>query len=180
RHRVLRFSDRIRHCGADQAMVLTYWEGGGIVLASGLGAVPGAVFWGWLGDKIGRRTVFIMSAVNISLATGLMVFTPGQDGFVPGWLFLGTIGAGAVIWMASSYQPASGIAWAMPGWIAIAYLFFQILFLHVSVSQIRALGVVDSIVAVLPLVAGLVLVAEWVFGRLPLSLFHINTLDLLI
>src|SRR5215467_4831768 len=29
-----------------------------------------------------------MSAVTISLATGLMAFTPGQDGFVPGWLFL--------------------------------------------------------------------------------------------
>src|SRR5229473_519028 len=67
---------------------LTYWEGGGILLASGLGAVPGAFFWGWLGDKIGRRTVFIMSTITISLATGVMVFTPGQDGFVPGWLFL--------------------------------------------------------------------------------------------
>src|SRR6516225_11790287 len=32
---------------------LTYWEGGGILLASGLGAVPGAFFWGWLGDKVG-------------------------------------------------------------------------------------------------------------------------------
>ena len=51
---------------------LTYWEGGGILLASGLGAVPGAFFWGWLGDKIGRRTVFIMSAITISLATGIM------------------------------------------------------------------------------------------------------------
>src|SRR6202162_4119926 len=67
---------------------LTYWGGGAILLASGLGAVPGAFFWGWLGDKIGRRTVFMMSAVTISLATGVMVFTPGQDGFVPGWLFL--------------------------------------------------------------------------------------------
>src|SRR5213595_552173 len=67
---------------------LTYWEGGGILLASGLGAVPGAFFWGWLGDKIGRRTVFIWSAVTISLATGVLVFTPGPDGIVPGWLFL--------------------------------------------------------------------------------------------
>ena len=92
----------------------------------------------------------------------------------------GTIGAGAIIWMAPSYQPASGIAWALPGWIAIAYLFFQILFLLVSVSQIRALGVIDSIVAILPLVAGLVLVAEWVLGRLPLSLFQINALALTI
>jgi putative MFS transporter len=67
---------------------LTYLQGGGILLASGLGAVPGAFFSGWLGDRIGRRTVFIMSAVTISLATGLMAFTPGPDGFVPGWLFL--------------------------------------------------------------------------------------------
>src|SRR3979411_1129771 len=67
---------------------LPYWQGGAILLASGLGAVPGAFIWGWLGDRIGRRTVFIWSAVTISLATGVMVFTPGPDGFVPGWLFL--------------------------------------------------------------------------------------------
>ena len=65
-----------------------YWQGGAILLASGLGAVPGAFIWGWLGDRIGRRTVFIMSAITISLATGAMVFTPGQNALVPGWLFL--------------------------------------------------------------------------------------------
>ena len=64
---------------------LTYWEGGAILLASGLGAVPGAFFWGWLGDRIGRRKVFIMSAITISLATGVMVFTPGPDATVPGF-----------------------------------------------------------------------------------------------
>ena len=63
---------------------LTYWQGGAILLASGLGAVPGAFVWGWLGDKIGRRTVFIWSAVTISLATGIMVFTPGPDALGPG------------------------------------------------------------------------------------------------
>jgi putative MFS transporter len=67
---------------------LTYWQGGAILLASGLGAVPGAFVWGWLGDKIGRRTVFIWSAVTISLATGIMVFTPGPSAIIPGWLFL--------------------------------------------------------------------------------------------
>src|ERR1041384_6157536 len=67
---------------------LTYWQGGAILLASGLGAVPGAMIWGWLGDRIGRRTVFIWSAVTISLATGIMVFTPGADALIPGWLFL--------------------------------------------------------------------------------------------
>src|SRR5690242_9965113 len=67
---------------------LPYWQGGAILLASGLGAVPGALVWGWLGDKIGRRTVFIWSAITISLATGIMVFTPGPDGIVPGRLLL--------------------------------------------------------------------------------------------
>src|SRR5436305_13073047 len=67
---------------------LTYLQGGMILLASGIGAPPGAFFWGWLGDRIGRRTVFMLSAVTIALATGVMYFTPGQDGFIPGWLFL--------------------------------------------------------------------------------------------
>src|SRR6185295_11931383 len=67
---------------------LTYWEGAGILLASGLGAVPGAFFWGWLGDRVGRRTVFILSTITISLATGVMVFTPDQDAVIPGWFFL--------------------------------------------------------------------------------------------
>src|SRR6266446_3288931 len=67
---------------------LPYWQGGAILLASGLGAVPGAFIWGWLGDRIGRRTVFIWSAITISLATGIMVFTPGQSAVIPGWLFL--------------------------------------------------------------------------------------------
>ena len=67
---------------------LTYWAGAGILLASGLGAVPGAFFCGWLGDRFGRRTVFIWSAITISLATGVMYFTPEPGGVVPGWLFL--------------------------------------------------------------------------------------------
>jgi putative MFS transporter len=67
---------------------LPYWQGGAILLASGLGAVPGAFIWGWLGDRIGRRTVFIWSAVTISLATGVMVFTPEPSALIPGWLFL--------------------------------------------------------------------------------------------
>src|SRR6201998_485053 len=67
---------------------LPYWQGGASLLAAGLGAVPGAFIWGWLGDRIGRRTVFIWSAVTISLATGIMVFTPGPNAVIPGWLFL--------------------------------------------------------------------------------------------
>jgi hypothetical protein len=68
----------------------------------------------------------------------------------------------------------------VPGWLAGAYLCLQILFLLVSATQIRVLGVLDSIVAILPFVAGLVLAAEWLLGHLPLSIFQLNALALLL
>jgi MFS transporter, putative metabolite:H+ symporter len=38
---------------------LTYWEGGAILLASGLGAVPGAFFWaGWATGSAAARCSF--------------------------------------------------------------------------------------------------------------------------
>ncbi len=41
-----------------------------------------------MGDIIGRRKVFILTALNVALATGVMYFTPGQDGWIAGWVFL--------------------------------------------------------------------------------------------
>ena len=67
---------------------LTYGQSAIILISAGLGAVPGAFFWGWMGDVIGRRRVFIMTALNVAFATGVMYFTPGQDGWVAGWIFL--------------------------------------------------------------------------------------------
>jgi hypothetical protein len=86
------------------------------------------------------------------------------------------IGTSAYLWTEPRIEPASGLAWALPGWIAFGYLFVQLLFLLVSATQIRALGVLDSIVSILPFVAGLVLLAEWFLGRLPFSLFQLNAL----
>src|SRR3984893_13068918 len=63
---------------------LTYGQSALILLSSGLGAVPGAFFWGWMADRFGRRKIFIATALNVSLATGIMALTPDQGG----WLFL--------------------------------------------------------------------------------------------
>src|ERR1700694_6176318 len=92
----------------------------------------------------------------------------------------GTVASLAFFWLAPSFQPDSHIAWAVPGWVAGAYLFLQILLLLVSATQIRVLGVFDSIIAIVPVVAGLVMVIEWLLGPLPLSLFQLNALALLI
>ena len=67
---------------------LTFGQSAIILMSSGLGAVPGAFFWGWMADIIGRRKVFIATALNVALATGIMAFTPGPDGWVAGWIFL--------------------------------------------------------------------------------------------
>src|SRR6266700_3108485 len=72
----------------NQEWQLTYWQGAVILLSSGIGAVPGAFFWGWVADKIGRRKVFILTALNVALATGIMALTPGPNGWISGWLFL--------------------------------------------------------------------------------------------
>jgi len=82
----------------------------------------------------------------------------------------------AFLWQAPDFEPANNLAWLIPGWVALAYLFIQMACLLVSATQIRALGVVDSIVAIIPVVAGLVTGIEWILGRVPLSPFQVNVL----
>src|SRR6202047_2408810 len=67
---------------------ITYGQSALILISAGLGAVPGAFFWGWMDDRIGRRKVFIITALNVAFATGIMFFTPEQNGWVASWIFL--------------------------------------------------------------------------------------------
>ena len=95
---------------------LTYGESAMILLAAGVGAVPGALFWGWMADKIGRRKAFIGTALNFSIATGIMALTPEGD-----WIFLtvfrffvgfGVSGLFAVdTTLVQEYVPASKRGW---------------------------------------------------------------------
>src|ERR1700761_2000443 len=62
---------------------LTFLQSAIVLLSSGIGAMLGASFWGWMADKIGRRPVFNLTILNFSLATGALYFTP--DG---GWIYL--------------------------------------------------------------------------------------------
>ena len=62
---------------------LTYGESGAILLASGVSAPFGSLFYGWLADKVGRRTSLITAILNVSIATGAMALTPSG-----GWQYL--------------------------------------------------------------------------------------------
>jgi putative MFS transporter len=62
---------------------LTFGQSGTILFASGVGSIPGGIFFGWLGDKIGRRTVFMMMILILSIGTGVTALAP--DG---AWIFI--------------------------------------------------------------------------------------------
>jgi putative MFS transporter len=62
---------------------VTYGESAIILLSSGVGAILGAGFWGWLADRIGRRPVLMATVINFSVATGILGLTPDN-----GWIFL--------------------------------------------------------------------------------------------
>ena len=65
---------------------LTFMQSAIVLLSSGIGAIVGAIFWGWMADRIGRRPVFNLTILTFSLATGGLYFTP--DG---GWIFLSAL-----------------------------------------------------------------------------------------
>ena len=95
---------------------LTFGQSGAILFASGIAAIPGGIFFGWLGDKIGRRKVFMMMILTLSLATGVMALAPEN-----GWLFiaamrfivgLGVGGLAAVdLPLLQEFVPASKRGW---------------------------------------------------------------------
>jgi putative MFS transporter len=62
---------------------LSFGQSAVILLSSGIGAIVGAYVWGYIADRIGRRTVFIATVVNFSVATGILALTPDN-----GWIFL--------------------------------------------------------------------------------------------
>src|ERR1700730_8109678 len=55
---------------------LSYGQSAIILLSSGIGAILGAGFWGWLADRLGRRKVLMATVVNFSAATGILALQP--------------------------------------------------------------------------------------------------------
>ncbi|MGO9544834.1 MAG: hypothetical protein ACLPPF_08580 [Rhodomicrobium sp.] len=94
---------------------------------------------------------------------------------------LATIAVPVAITMAKG-EPTSPISWTIPVWIGLIYLIVQMAFLLNSASQVRALGVLDSVIAIFPLVAGLVLLALNIadHSNFPLSNYQMNALAVLI
>src|SRR6202000_1059476 len=57
---------------------LTYGQSGMILLASGISAPFGSLFYGWLADKIGRRTSLVLAILNVFPAPACVgLYLPG-------------------------------------------------------------------------------------------------------
>jgi putative MFS transporter len=95
---------------------LTFGQSGAILFASGVGAIPGAMAFGWLGDRIGRRKIFMAMILTLSFATGAMALTPERN-----WLFMAAMrfvvglavgGLGAVdLPLLQEFMPAAKRGW---------------------------------------------------------------------
>lgn len=55
---------------------LTFGQSAAILLAGGLGTTLGALVWGRVADRIGRRPAFLWTVVTFSVATGLCAAVP--------------------------------------------------------------------------------------------------------
>lgn len=68
---------------------LTGFEAGTILACSGLGTVLGAIMWGYLADRIGRRRSFLLCVVAFVVFTALSLLTPDR-----GWWMLAILRVG--------------------------------------------------------------------------------------
>ena len=62
---------------------LTFGEAAAVLLSAGFGSIAGAVLWGRIGQRYGRRRPLIAGILVFSLATGAMALAPDD-----GWWFL--------------------------------------------------------------------------------------------
>jgi putative MFS transporter len=76
---------------------LTYGQSAVVLLSSGIGAIAGAGFWGWMADRIGRRWVLIVTIIDFSFGTALLALTPDKGwGFLSVFRFIVGFGVGGL------------------------------------------------------------------------------------
>ena len=79
------------------------------------------------------------------------------------------------------YTPADGRAWiwGLPGWLSLGYITIQLWMLLDSALRIRPTSVIDAVLAISPVVTGIVCGVLWMVDYLHLSLFQLNALAML-
>jgi hypothetical protein len=79
-----------------------------------------------------------------------------------------------------SYTPAENWIWSLPGWFSLGYITIQLWLLLDTALRVRAAGVIGAVLAIAPVMTGIVIGVLWIIGYLQLSGFQINALAMLI
>jgi len=77
------------------------------------------------------------------------------------------------------YTPEHNWIRGLPGWLALGYITVQLWMLLDSALRIRPTSVIDAVLAIAPVVTGIVCAVLWMVGYLHLSLFQLNALAML-
>jgi hypothetical protein len=75
-----------------------------------------------------------------------------------------------------NYSPDQNWVRGLPGWLALGYITVQLWMLLDSALRIRPTSIIDAVVAIAPVVSGIVCGVLWMVGSLHLSLFQLNAL----
>src|SRR3954453_20718335 len=77
------------------------------------------------------------------------------------------------------YSPEHNWVRGLPGWLPLGYITVQLWMLLDSALRIRPTSVIDAVLAIAPVVTGLVCGVLWMVDYLHLSLFQLNALAML-
>ena len=94
-------------------------------------------------------------------------------------LALGISVLAVLLFLIPNYEPTANSIRGLPGWIALAYITAQLWMLLDSALRIRPTSIIDAVLAIVPVIAGIVCTVLWLVGFLHLSLFQINALAML-
>ena len=70
--------------------------------------------------------------------------------------------------------------WSLPGWLSLSYITIQLWLLLDTALRVRAAGVIGAVLAIAPVMTGIIIGVLWVIGYLSLSGFQLNALAMLI
>ena len=79
-----------------------------------------------------------------------------------------------------NYTPVYDWVRGLPGWLSLGYITVQLWMLLDSALRVRPTSVIDAVLAIAPVVTGIVCGVLWMVGYLHISLFQLNALAMLI
>jgi hypothetical protein len=109
---------------------------------------------------VSRRRSLSSETWSIIMALGITIFAVG-------------------LLLIPDYTPERNAIRGLPGWIALGYITAQLWLLLDSALRIRPTSIIDAVLAIVPVIAGIVCAVLWLVGFLHLSLFQINALAMM-